>query len=99
MAFMDDSPATKGDIGELRQEFGGLRRGLHDEIAGFEARMMAAMRNFEANLLKAFYGYAESTRQRFAFIEGQSENVMTRMKVIEERVVEIEKRLNLPPAL
>ena len=56
------------------------------------------MRNVETNLLKAFYGYVESTRQRFAFVEGQSDNLMTRMRAIEDRVLEIEKRLNLPPA-
>jgi hypothetical protein len=36
---------------------------------------MEALRNFETNLLKAFYGYAESTRQRMAAAEGQSENI------------------------
>ncbi len=91
MAYMDDAPATKRDIDELRQE-------MNLKFEEQENRLTEVMRNIETSLLKAFYGYGETTRQRFAMIEGQTDNVIQRMRILEDRVFEIEKRLNLPPA-
>ena len=51
----------------------------------------------ETKLLQAFYTYAESNQKRVAAIETESAGLKSRLSTIEERLTEVEKRLNMPP--
>jgi len=90
---MDDlnAPATKGDlrgaVDQLRAEMNHQYNGLVQRIAGSEMK-----------LLQAFYSFAESNQQRIALVEGNTTAVIARLATLETRLLEVEKRLNMPPA-
>jgi len=90
---MDDlnAPATKGDlrgaVDQLRAEMNHQYNGLVERIADSETK-----------LLQAFYSFAESNQQRIALVEGNTTAVIARLATLETRLLEVEKRLNMPPA-
>ena len=82
-----DQPATKADIQELRAE-----------MKSMEDRLVEAYRDGQTELLKAFYNYASSNDERVAGTEADSVTVKKRLAILESRLTEVERRLNLPPA-
>jgi hypothetical protein len=85
---MDDpnAPATKGDIEQLRGEINHQYRDLVERIA-----------DSQTELLKAFYGYAQGNNKRVAELEGNEGAFRSRLATIEDRILEVERRLNMPP--
>jgi len=77
-------PATKADL-----------KALKDELT---SEFIEAMRDTETKLLKAFYSFAESNQKRIIDNEREASGLKERVGLIEGRVTEIEKRLNLPPS-
>jgi len=65
-----------------------------------EQRMLDAMAHMihesETRLLNAFYGFAEGTSQHFKQLDAADAGLTDRMTSLETRVLEIEKRLNMP---
>jgi len=56
-----------------------------------------ALRDTETKILQAFYGFAETNNKRLVQGEAATAMVVSRLTTIESRVLEIEKRLNMPP--
>ena|ERR1700733_7527307 len=52
----------------------------------------------ETRLLKAFYTYAQATNQRVTELEGNEAAIRSRLATLEDRILEVERRLNMPPA-
>ncbi len=52
----------------------------------------------KTELLKAFYNYATGNNKRVAELEGNEGAFRSRLATIEDRILEVEKRLNMPPA-
>jgi len=77
-----NTPATKGD--------------LADQEARIVDRLTEAIRDAQTEVLKAFYGFAESNRQRVAQLEGNQGAIITRIGVLEDRMLEIERKVNFP---
>jgi hypothetical protein len=75
-------PATKADLAALEQR-------LTDAFT-------EAIRDSETHLLKAFYGFTESVQARFKAADDEEANFKKRLTVIEERLLEVEKRINFP---
>ncbi len=74
-------------------------------FADFEQRMDARFAEFrelvtdtETKLLKAFYGFVESNQKRLEGIERDQGNLHERLAILERRVTEVERRLNIPPS-
>lgn len=95
---------------ELRAELTALEERM---VQRFEGRMDAqeqrlkdfvsatvgeVVHNTETRLLQAFYGYAESTNQHFKQVDMSNAALLTRVSTLETRMLECEKRLNIPPA-
>jgi hypothetical protein len=55
-------------------------------------------RDSQTELLKAFYSYAEGTNKRMAERELNEVSMRSRIATLEERLLAVEKRLNMPPA-
>jgi DNA polymerase II small subunit/DNA polymerase delta subunit B len=94
---MDDlnAPVTKGDIqGAVQGAVEQLRSEMHQQYDDLKE----TIRDSETKLLKAFYSFAESNQQRLAQVEGTTNGVIARLVTLETRILEVEKRLNLPPA-
>jgi len=68
------------------------------DLADLKAELLEAIHDSETRLLKAFYAFAESNQQRQAALETNTVPLARRVSTLEERILEIEKRLNLPPA-
>lgn len=75
------APATKQDVEEA--------------VSGLRNELLAAMRASEMKLLQALYGYAESNRLRLSQQEAEMASLMARLGVLEDRLLLLEKRLNL----
>jgi hypothetical protein len=52
----------------------------------------------QTELLKAFYGYAQGNNKRVAELEGNEGAFRSRLATLEDRILEVERRLNIPPA-
>jgi hypothetical protein len=97
-------PATKQDLGEvegrLRAEMGELEGRLETrlraEIKSSEEHVIETMRDIQTELLKAFYGFTESNRQRVAQLEGNQGAIITRIGVLEDRMTDLERKVHFP---
>ena len=105
-------PATKADLAALEQRLTGANKAdltaLEQRLTGANKADLAALeqrltetftevlRDNETHLLKAFYGFTESVQARFKAAEDDDANLKKRLGVIEERLLEVEKKLNFP---
>jgi hypothetical protein len=91
---MDDdrnASATKGDLAEQ----GAL---LKADLADLEARLVEVIRDAQTETLRAFYGFVETVQTRFKAQDDTEAGLKKRLTVLEERVLEVEKKLLMPPA-
>jgi hypothetical protein len=108
-----NTPATKGDLAEVRLEMKGdlaevrseMKRDLEDfkvevnlRFEAFEHRMEHFLSDMEARIITSNYRLAESMQQRIKQGEGNQAAFNARLATLEERLLEVEKRLNMPPA-
>jgi hypothetical protein len=77
-----NEPATKQDV--------------LNTVKASEDRLTETIRDAQTELLKAFYGFAESNRQRVAQLEGNQGALITRIGVLEDRMLELERKVNFP---
>ena len=68
---------------------------LRDELL---ERITEALHDMETKLLKAFYGFAETTQERIAQYDVTQRLLDARMGTVERRLLELEKRNNFPSA-
>ena len=79
-------PATKQDIEQLRAEMNHGYRELAERLDDGITRM-----------LNAFYGVAETHGKRLAELDGNEAAIRSRLSTVENRLLAIEKRINIPP--
>jgi hypothetical protein len=75
------APATKQDVEEV--------------VSSLRNEFLGAVHTIEAKLLQALYSYAESNRLRLSQQEQEMASLMSRLGVLEDRLLQLEKRLNL----
>ena len=91
---MDDdrnAPATKADLAKLKADF-------KADLAELEDRLTEVMRDVQTEMLRAFYGFMETVQTRFKAQDDAEAGLKKRLGILEERLLEVEKRLNMPPA-
>ena len=97
-----NQPATKQDLRELetalRAEIQGFRQEMQELRQEMQGHVSETVQNVETNLLKAFYHFAETHHQHHGQLDRDSTFLRARMQTLEARILEIEKRLNMPPA-
>lgn len=108
-----NSPATKGDLGELRAEFksdlgemraefksdlGEMRAEFKSDLFTLKDDLIEVIRDSQTEVLRAFYGFSQTVQDRFKEQEDADAALKRRMATIESRVLEIERRLNMPPS-
>jgi hypothetical protein len=94
----NDSPATRRDLQDLRVELSDFKVEVNTRFEAFEHRMDQRLHDMETRILQAFYGYAEATNKRLNQIDGNVAIFINRLGTVENRLLEVEKRLNIPPA-
>lgn len=88
-------PATKADIEGLREQIRDTETKLLTDIEGTREQV----RDTETKLLTAFYDFAKANQRRLFEVEGSDASLKLRVGSIEDRLLEVEKRLNIPPAV
>ena len=90
-----NAPATKGDLAELETH---LTARSKADLAELETRLIEVIRDAQTETLKAFYGFVETVQTRFKAQDDTEAGLKKRLTVLEERVLEVEKKLLMPPA-
>ena len=80
-------PATKQDFSDVRTDIDRTLESLREAIQDSETR-----------ILRALYGYTQTIDIRLAETKLVQDSIERRVSVIEMRLLDVEKRLNLPPA-
>jgi hypothetical protein len=79
---------------EVKQEFEQVRseaNHIHDDL-------VERIRDSETRLLQAFYSFADANNKRLVQGEAATALVISRITTLEDRVLGLEKRLNIPPS-
>ncbi len=98
-------PATKQDLANLKkelqqgtkQDLAKLQQATKQDLAKVKEELAEAIHDAETRLLKAFYAYAEAAQKHFAGLDHADSSLRDRLGSLETRMIEIEKRLNMPP--
>jgi predicted phage-related endonuclease len=97
-----NAPATKADLADLKAELKAeIKADLAEikaDLADREDRLTEVMRDVQTELLKSFYGFMETIQIRFKEQDDTEAGLKRRLTVLEGRILEVEKRLNMPPA-
>ena len=108
---MDQQPATKQDLADLEQRmdarfsevdarFDQVNAKFDQVNARFDDlrdELKEAIQDVETRILSAMYGYTETMSLRQDGAAKKAAEFEDRLMVLERRVWEVEKRLNLPP--
>jgi len=74
------------------------RQEVEMAVTAAKDELLEAMCGIETKLLQAFYGYAKSNDGRVLEVEANEAVLRTRVATLESRLMDIERRLNMPPA-
>jgi hypothetical protein len=91
-----NEPATRQDIAEVRTEMKAMEDRLDNRMKAMEERLIEALRDSRTELLKAFYSFTESNRQRLSQLEANQGALITRIGTLEGRMTELERRVIFP---
>jgi tetrahydromethanopterin S-methyltransferase subunit G len=100
-----NEPATKQDLADLKKEFhtdmGQLRTDmdqLRSEMNHSYRDVVERLDDIGTKMLTAFYNVAETHGKRLSDLDSSDAALRSRLSTVEKRIMEIEKRLNFPPA-
>jgi hypothetical protein len=104
-----NSPATKGDLQELRSELQTVATQIRSELQQIADQLHSegehrfnelreSISDSQTEVLKAFYSFVQSNQERVRATEDAEAALKKRLAVLEDRMVEVERRLNMPPA-
>jgi FtsZ-binding cell division protein ZapB len=85
---------THQGLGQLRSDLEQQRSEFHHEFDDLKE----TMRDSQTEILRAFYGYTQTTDAKLKETEASDIGLRQRLTAVEERLLEVEKRLNFPPA-
>jgi len=92
-------PATKADLNSLRDELlEAIRGAILESQRSLREEFLEAIHDTETKLLRAFYNFAETNQKRLSEVERTDLVLVERLAMMERRLIEVEKRLNMPPA-
>jgi hypothetical protein len=92
------APATKQDIGAAEQRLDQKIEQLRSEVNHGCRDIVERISDGETRLLKAFYDFAQSNQKRMSDLETSDSGIRSRLATVEDRLLAVEKRLNMPPA-
>jgi hypothetical protein len=100
-----DQPASRADVLALDEKMERRLQRIEDKIAQSQATILEAtqemVRDAQTELLRGYASFAESQEIRMRKMTADISNIDAstnlRMVVLERRLLEIEKRLHIPP--
>jgi hypothetical protein len=97
MEFDRNAPATKGDLTDREARINERYEMLRAEVQPGYNDLRESFRDSQTGLLTAFYSFAQSNNKRFAELEGNEAAIRNRLGTIEDRLMELERRVMTPP--
>jgi hypothetical protein len=86
MSTNGQSPATKGDLANLRTDIGQDMASLRADMASLKGDLLESVSKLvyesETRLLKAFYGFAESNRKEISDLTRSDSSLRERLDTI-----------------
>jgi hypothetical protein len=99
-----NQPATKADLTVLDSKIDTLATEVNEKLEVLRGEMnhnyadlVERFSDGQTALMKAFYSYAQGNNKRSAELEGNEGAFRSRLATMEDRLLEVEKRLNMPP--
>ena len=96
-----DAPATRGDLANLRGELKGdiedFKVEVNTRFHEFEHRMEQLLHDMEGRIITSNYRLADSINARLTQEERESVSFKSRLAIIEDRLTDLERRVNMPP--
>jgi hypothetical protein len=89
---------TKTSFEQFRSETKTSFEQLRTEMSHNYNDIVERIHDSQTELLKAFYSYAQGNNKRVSELEGNEGAFRSRLATIEDRILEVERRLNMPPA-
>jgi BMFP domain-containing protein YqiC len=86
----------KGDLNQLRSEMKGDLDQLRSEMNHQYRDLVERFDDNTTRLMNAFYAAAETNSRRITLVEGNEAAVRSRLGTLEDRMMAVEKRLNMP---
>jgi hypothetical protein len=93
-----NEPATKQDLADLDKRFHADIEQLRSEMNHGYRDLLERIDDVGTRMLTAFYNVAETHGKRLMDVENTDSALRSRLSTVENRLLEIERRLNLPPA-
>ena len=93
-----DLAAVKADLAAVEERLNGTIEQLRGEVNHGYRDLVERISDSETRVLNAIYDLAKTGNKRMAHIEGDNAALNSRLANLEDRLLEVEKRLNLPPA-
>ncbi len=93
-----NAPATKGVIAELEARIDQKIEQLRSEVNHGYRDLVERMDDGFTKVLNAFYSIAETRGKRLGEHDATDYALRSRLSTVENRLMDIEKRLNMPPA-
>ncbi len=98
--------ATKQDLAAARDELKAgisavrdeLLKAMDERLQAMEERLREYVHDTETKLLRAFYTFAEGNQKHLAELDRSDSVLRERLVSLEGRVLQVEKRLNMPPS-
>jgi hypothetical protein len=93
-----NAPATRQDLGAATQRLDEKIEQLRSEMNHGNRDLQERIDAGVARMLTAFYAVAETHGKRLMDVETTDSTLRSRLSTVENRLLDIEKRLNLPAA-
>ena len=93
-----NAPATLGHLDDLEARLKERYDILRSEMRHLHHGVVERLGDTETRLLKEFYNFGQSNNKRITEVEGNEAALRSRLATIEDRLLEVERRLDLPPA-
>lgn len=68
------------------------------DLMDLRSELVEAIHDSQTEVLRAFYGFTQTIQDRFAEQDQTEAGLKRRISTLESRILEIEKRLNMPPS-
>ena len=96
-----NSPATKAELSALEKRIdskaGAVASRIDSKMDALTERLVKATHDSATRIVNVIDGYTQA-QKHLTMLDGTDANVLYRLGTVESRVLEIEKRLNIPPA-
>jgi hypothetical protein len=95
---MDNRKTNADELADFRRDLAAGLEALNNRIGAFEQKIDGSLTVIAEKILGNIFRLAEALQSRVTDLERSDANLKHRLAVLEERLTELEKRLNIPPS-